>query len=69
MRSSTDDLSFAGQRVVAVSTGVGHSLALTADGAVFIWGEGGHGCLGHGDDLSNDKPAAAEEDRDVGARG
>ena len=35
---------FAGQRVVAVSTGVGHSLALTADGAVFIWGEaeGGH---------------------------
>jgi len=44
---------FAGQRVVAVSAGVGHRLALTADGAVFTWGEGGHGCLGHGDDLSN----------------
>ena len=30
-----------------------HSLALTADGAVFTWGEGGHGCLGHEEDLSN----------------
>jgi len=36
-----------------VSAGVYHSLALTADGAVFTWGEGGHGCLGHEEDLSN----------------
>ena len=25
----------------------------TADGAFFAWGEGGHGYLGHGEDLSN----------------
>ena len=30
-----------------------HSLALTADGAVFTWGKGDDGCLGHGEDLSN----------------
>ena len=44
---------FAGQRVVAVSAGGFHSLALTADGAVFTWGKGETGCLGHGEDLSN----------------
>ena len=44
---------FADQRVVAVPAGYHHSLALTADGAVFAWGEGGHSCLGHGEDLSN----------------
>ena len=43
----------AGQRVVAVSAGGFHSLALTADGAVFTWGEGKRGCLGHREDLSN----------------
>jgi len=44
---------FAGQRVVAVSAGAFHCIACTADGAVFTWGHGGHGCLGHGEDLSN----------------
>ena len=39
--------------LVAVSAGEEHGLALTADGAVFTWGEGEHGCLGHGEDLSN----------------
>ena len=43
----------AGQRVVAVSAGERHSLALTSDGAVFTWGKGETGCLGHGEDLSN----------------
>jgi len=43
----------AGRRVVAVSTGCDHSLALTPDGAVFTWGKGDHSCLGHGEDLSN----------------
>ena len=43
----------ADQRVVAVSAGTDHSLALTADGPVFTWGKGEHGCLGHGEDLSN----------------
>ena len=46
---------FAGQRVVAVSVGVQHSLAAT-DGAVYAWGKGGTACLGHGEDLSNQLP-------------
>ena len=44
---------FAGQRVAAVSAGYAHSLANTADGGVFAWGKGDHGCLAHGEDLSN----------------
>ena len=40
---------FAGQRVVAVSAGDGHSLATTADGVVWSWGYGSDGRLGHGD--------------------
>ena len=44
---------FAGQRVVAVAAGDAHSLAITADGAVWSWGEGECGCLGHGGDLSD----------------
>ena len=44
---------FAGQRVVAVLAGEDHSLAITADGAVFTWGKGEDGCLGHGEDLAN----------------
>ena len=40
---------FADQRVVAVSAGEYHSLALTADSAVWSWGGGGFGKLGHGD--------------------
>ena len=44
---------FAGQRVVAVSAGDGHSLATTADGVVWSWGNGERGRLGHGEDMSN----------------
>ena len=44
---------YAHPRVVAVSAGRSHSLATTADGAVFTWGKGEHACLGHGEDLSN----------------
>ena len=40
----------AGQRVIAVSAGGRHSLALTADGAVWSWGGGREGRLGHGDE-------------------
>ena len=43
----------AGQRVIAVSAGYSHSLALNGDGAVFTWGKGDTGCLGHGEDLSD----------------
>jgi len=39
----------AGQHVVAVSAGAYHSIALTANGAVWSWGEGWDGRLGHGD--------------------
>ena len=44
---------FAGQRVVAVSAAGGRSIARTADVAVFTWGKGDRGCLGHGEVLSN----------------
>ena len=33
--------------------GEDHSFAITADGAVFTWGKGEDGCLGHGEDPSN----------------
>ena len=56
---------FADQRVVAVSAGGFHSLALTADGAVFTWGHGLHGCLGHGEDLSNQLLPKKIEARDA----
>ena len=39
----------AGQRFIAVSAGSSHSLAVTADGAVWSWGYGSQGQLGHGD--------------------
>ena len=39
----------AGRRVIAVSAGRDYGLALTADGAVWSWGFGGQGRLGHGD--------------------
>ena len=38
------------ERVVAVSAGYDHSLAITADGSVWSWGSGGNGQLGHGDE-------------------
>ena len=40
---------FAGQRVLAVSAGLEHSLAVTAADGVWSWGSGGLGKLGHGD--------------------
>ena len=42
-----------GQRVVAASVGAYHSIALTADGDAFAWGQGDGGRLGHGEDESN----------------
>ena len=50
----------AGQRVVAVSAGFGHSLATTAGGAVWSWGVGGCGRLGHGDEQSQLLPRKIE---------
>ena len=51
---------FAGQRIVAVSAGAFHSLALTADGAVWSWGLGGDGRLGHGDRQQQQLPKKVE---------
>ena len=39
--------------VVALSAEGEKSFAIAAYGAVFTWGEGDYGCLGHGDHLSN----------------
>ena len=44
---------FADQPVIAASSGQHHSLALTGGGDVFTCGQGEYGCLGHGDDLSD----------------
>ena len=51
---------FAGQRVVAVSAGVSHSIARIADGNVWIWGYGGSGRLGHGDEQEQLLPKKIE---------
>jgi len=37
------------KRVVSVATGVGHCLALCAEGGVYSWGTGAYGALGHAD--------------------
>ena len=50
----------AGRRVVAVSSGLGHSLALTADGAVWSWGGAFYGQLGHGDEQQQLLPKKIE---------
>ena len=49
-----------GQRVVAVSSGREHSLALTGDGDVWSWGLGGDGRVGHGDGQSQLLPKKIE---------
>ena len=51
---------FAGQRVIAVSAGLGHSLALAADGSVWSWGQGGWCRLGHGDGQNQMLPKKVE---------
>ena len=50
----------AGQRIVALSAGNSHSLAITADGAVWSWGNGGIGRLGHGDEQEQLLPKKVE---------
>jgi len=50
--------------VVAVQLGETHSMALTADGDVYTWGQGGSfykpGVLGHGDSKTLDRPKRIE---------
>ena len=49
-----------GRRVIAVSAGSFYSLALAADGAVWSWGSGYYGKLGHGDDRNQLRPKKVE---------
>ena len=56
---------FAGRRVIAATAGLAQNLALTADDAVFTWGEGGHGCLAR-TPRGPVEQAAAKEGRSVG---
>jgi len=51
---------FAGQRVVTVSAGDAHNLAITTDGAVWSWGNGFYGQLGHGDEQRQLLPKKVE---------
>ena len=51
---------FVGQRVVALLAGYDHSLALTADGAVWSWGWGYYAQLGHGDQQNQLLPKKVE---------
>ena len=50
----------AGQLVIAVSAGYGHALAITADGAVWSWGDAVAGQLGHGGMESRLQPSKIE---------
>ena len=51
---------FAGRRVVAVSAGEHHSLAITANGSLWSWGCGRFGQLGHGDEHKQLLPKKVE---------
>ena len=50
MMVATRSIEAESQAVTGIDEG---TVASTADGATFAWGEGGHGCLGHGEDESN----------------
>ena len=49
-----------GTRVVQISGGNIHTLALAEDGKVFSWGDGGNGLLGHGHERDLDVPTEVE---------
>eukprot|EP00740_Mantoniella_antarctica_P008666 CAMPEP_0181368072 /NCGR_PEP_ID=MMETSP1106-20121128/11847_1 /TAXON_ID=81844 /ORGANISM="Mantoniella antarctica, Strain SL-175" /LENGTH=246 /DNA_ID=CAMNT_0023484073 /DNA_START=1793 /DNA_END=2534 /DNA_ORIENTATION=- len=49
-----------GKRVVTISAGTQHTAALTSDNAVFTWGWGKDGRLGHGDEKSKFVPTLVE---------
>ena len=46
--------------VVEVAAGADYTLARTADGKIFSWGEGTRGALGHGDDRDQYVPKQIE---------
>ena len=50
----------AGKNVVAIAAGSGHSLALTADGSVYAWGDNFSGELGNSGTLNSPVPVAVD---------
>ena len=53
-------VALAKERVVGVATGFSHSLVLTAEGALFSFGYGAYGQLGHGDTTYQLQPKRVE---------
>ena len=47
---------FGGVRFVMLAARYLHSAALASDGAVWTWGRGKYGCLGHGDEQARPRP-------------
>ncbi|QDZ20980.1 regulator of chromosome condensation 1-like protein [Chloropicon primus] len=43
-------------RMVSLSCGLKHSLAVSASGALYVWGDNAQGCLGLGDNLKRQMP-------------
>ena len=56
-----------GTRIVLIAAGLAHTVAVSEAGALFSWGEGENGQLGHNDGLGrlSPCPVAALEDRPV----
>jgi len=52
----------AGRKVIAIAAGYQHSVALTADGRVFAWGENSAGELGIGNQRDTNVPVAVKMD-------
>ena len=48
------------ERICSVAAGANHSLAVTQSGALYAWGEGGCGQLGHGNDEDQLLPKRVE---------
>lgn len=51
---------FTSKNVLQVSCGPFHCAAVSADGALFTWGEGFGGKLGHGDQGSRGEPTLVQ---------
>jgi len=51
--------------IIQIATGYEHSLALTADGSVWAWGENGEGQLGTGDNIDSTVPVEVSGLEDV----
>lgn len=60
IQSQVTHLPVPGHQIMAVACGWQHSMALSGAGAVFSWGYGGYGALGHGNMYSSMKPLLVE---------